>query len=426
MIIFAAGMGVPKPREAELQLAASRRLFSFAARDDTKVRIRIFRELQEEIMNIWLSGMVGGWKERERAIQRTYSYLLLPFFMKEKAGMMTRLSVKAENDQQRKENAMAPKVELFLDSGAYSAWAQGITIDIQDYIDFVKEHERDLALYAVLDVIGDAEGTLKNQKIMEKAGLNPLPCFHFGEDLKYLKMYVKEYEYLALGGLAAMGSKPQMFDFLDKAFDIICDKDGYPKIKIHGFGVTSLRAMKRYPWYSVDSTSWLLTARMGFMLVPHKLPNGDWDYLETLPGKTTRKVAVSSVSPAAATSDGHFSNLSKQWQAESLEWADLHGIKMGKSRFKKVSPGYALQEGEKWAGAPGVGEFEDEPEFGTPKKATGKAKDKEYVEIVEEPGLCNDYVARDIINAMYFKELESKFPKWPWSWPRPAMQGFGF
>lgn len=362
MRIFAAGMGVPHKREKEAQIAATRRLYSFAAKDDTVGRLRIFRE----------------------------------------------------NDMAQK------KVELFLDSGAYSAWMQGISIDIQEYIAFIKEHERDLALYAVLDVIGDAEGTLKNQRIMEEAGLSPLPCFHFGEDLSYLERYVEEYEYLALGGLAAMGSKPQMFDFLDKAFDVICDKEGMPKVKVHGFAVTSLRAMKRYPWFSVDSTSWLSTARMGFMLVPHKLPNGDWDYLETQPGRSTRKVAVSSISPAAGATDSHFSTLSKQWQAESLEWIAQHGLTMGKSRFKRVEPGYQLGENEKWVGAPGVGEFEDDHEFGTSKKKACP-KNREYVEIIEEAGLCNDYVARDILSALYFKELESKFPEWPWRWKRPAM-----
>lgn len=313
------------------------------------------------------------------------------------------------------------KVELFLDSGAYSAWKQGTPIDINNYITFIKEHIRDLSIYAVLDVIGDAKGTLRNQKIMERAGLNPLPAFHFGSDFKYLKYYLAHYDYIALGGLASMGASPEMFDFLDQCFDIICDKQGFPTAKIHGFAVTTLKAMKRYPFYSVDSTTWLLMARMGFMILPAKKPDGTWDYLEETPGKTTRKVGVSSLSPSAGIPDAHFSTMSKQWQAEALEWIEQHGLKMGVSSFKKVEPGYELKEGEKWAGDLGVGENDEEYEFGNkPKRAA--ATDKKYVEIIEEPGLCNDYVARDIINALYFKELETHFPKWPWAWKRPKMQ----
>ena len=315
------------------------------------------------------------------------------------------------------------KVELFLDSGAFSAWSQGVDIDIQDYIAFIKQHEKLLSVYAVLDVIGDAEGTLRNQRIMEDAGLAPLPCFHFGEPCKYLEQYVQDYDYMAIGGLAKMGGRAEMFQFLDKAFDIICDSKGIPQIKVHGFAVTNLRAMKRYPWYSVDSTSWLMTARMGCIRVPHKLPGGGWDYLEELPKKATRKIGVSSISPSSGEPDSHYCNISRQWRKEVDEWLDMHGISMGRSRFSKVKPGYELQEGERWAKQPGVGDCDTQQEFTTvPEEKTNK----DYIEIVEEPGLCNDYIARDVINAMYFKELESKFPKYPWAWQRPRLRGFGF
>ena len=38
------------------------------------------------------------------------------------------------------------KIELFLDSGAFSAWTQKVEINIQDYIEFIKEHEKLLDL----------------------------------------------------------------------------------------------------------------------------------------------------------------------------------------------------------------------------------------------------------------------------------------
>lgn len=314
------------------------------------------------------------------------------------------------------------EVELFLDSGAFSAWNQGVTIRVEDYISFVKKYRKSISLYAVLDVIGDAEGTWRNQKIMEDAGLCPLPCFHFGEPLKYLERYVREYDYIAIGGLAKKGARPEMFEFLDRCFDVICDDKGMPQTRVHGFAVTSLKAMRRYPWYSVDSTTWLLVSRMGSILVPYKLSSGEWDYLETLPGRTTRKVAVSTISPISGVPDMHISTVSSQWQAEVSEWLEAHDTRLGRSRFKRVKPGYQLQENERWAKAPGVGELEEAEEFAnTPGKVV-----KEYVEIIEEPGVSNDYVERDIINAKYFKELEAHFPKWPWAWKRPALRGFGF
>jgi len=143
----------------------------------------------------------------------------------------------------------------------------GVHIDIHEYIKFIKENKDIISVYANLDVIGiggkqpnrlTAEKTLENQRIMEKAGLNPLPCFHFGEPVEFLQYYVKNYDYLAMGVAGNTGTK--LIPWLDECFSkYICDNKGFPKVKVHGFAVTSLQLMLRYPWFSVDSTSWVVT-----------------------------------------------------------------------------------------------------------------------------------------------------------------------
>lgn len=55
------------------------------------------------------------------------------------------------------------KIELFLDSGAYSAWSQKTKINLKKYIKFIKENEDVIDVYSNLDVIGSPEGTWKNQ-----------------------------------------------------------------------------------------------------------------------------------------------------------------------------------------------------------------------------------------------------------------------
>jgi hypothetical protein len=151
---------------------------------------------------------------------------------------------------------------IFLDSGAFSAMSQGVHIDIVDYIAFVKQNKSKIKVYANLDVIGNAEATLRNQEIMEKAGLNPLPCYHYGEDKKWLQMYCEKYKYFAIGGMVPYTRKPDvLIKFLDNCFNIIMK---YDKIKIHAFGIAgSLKLLLKYPFYSVDSTSWLQTAKFG-------------------------------------------------------------------------------------------------------------------------------------------------------------------
>jgi len=125
--------------------------------------------------------------------------------------------------------------ELFLDSGAYSAFTKGVKIDIQDYIRFIKRHG--VELYANLDDIKSHNKTLLNQKEMEKAGLNPLPVWHIYEPHSVLKWYVENYDYVALGhehGLKKI-SKNHYYSgsLLPMNFKEINEKQGYLIIDIN-------------------------------------------------------------------------------------------------------------------------------------------------------------------------------------------------
>ncbi len=138
--------------------------------------------------------------------------------------------------------------ELFLDSGAFTAWTKGVDIPIEEYCEFVKEADCDF--YSVLDVIGDDKATFENQKKMEELGTTPVPCFHYGDDWKYLEHYCEKYDFISLGGMVGKSTK-DLQPWLDKIF-----RD-YPNQKFHGFGMTREKLMERYPWYSVDSSSWI-------------------------------------------------------------------------------------------------------------------------------------------------------------------------
>lgn len=147
---------------------------------------------------------------------------------------------------------------LFLDSGAFSAHHSKAHIDLDDYIKFIKEHEKRLDVYAGLDVIGSAEETYTNQQIMEKAGLHPLPTFHFGEDFKWLDLYLNAgYKYIAIGGLVGKPNRPRCA-FLKRCFEKIPNN-----IKTHGYGMTSPKLIRLFPFYSVDSINWLMGEMRG-------------------------------------------------------------------------------------------------------------------------------------------------------------------
>ena len=142
-------------------------------------------------------------------------------------------------------------VELFADSGAFSAFTQGASIDIHDYIAWLQRWSHWWTAYANLDVIGNADATAVNQQVMEDAGLRPLPVFHTGTPFPVLDAMLDDYDYIALGGMVPyLGRKQILIPWLLKAFDMARGRGGY-----HGFGCGSWDLMRIFPWVSVDSST---------------------------------------------------------------------------------------------------------------------------------------------------------------------------
>ncbi len=149
---------------------------------------------------------------------------------------------------------------LFIDSGAFSAFTKKVFVNIDQYSYYLKNSNYDVG--AGLDVIGNAEETYKNCEYMEKQyGLKIMPTFHYGEDFEYLDKYCANHDYVAIGGIAQIGKQPQkLFPWLSKIFT------KYPKHKFHGFAVTGNRTLSAFPWYSCDSASWTIAASKGSII----------------------------------------------------------------------------------------------------------------------------------------------------------------
>ncbi|MDD5146820.1 MAG: hypothetical protein PHN39_03750 [Candidatus Pacebacteria bacterium] len=148
---------------------------------------------------------------------------------------------------------------LFLDSGAYSVFTGVAQVDLKEMIEDYKKLDF-ISLKCGLDVIGNAEETKQNCLKMREAGLDVVPTFHYGESFEYLKFYCDNFNYVALGGVAQLRSQSSLLiRWLDNCYSII--RDYVPKIKVHGFAITSYKLLLRYPFYSVDSTTWQSAAR---------------------------------------------------------------------------------------------------------------------------------------------------------------------
>jgi hypothetical protein len=161
-----------------------------------------------------------------------------------------------KNKKDKVKQLISNGYDIFLDSGAFSAMNSGKEINIDEYCKYIKEVGA--VYYASLDVIGDANATLINLEYMiDNYKLNPIPTFHMGSKIEDLKPLLK-YDYIALGGLVFSSG---IMHHCDEVWHYILTNK--PKLKVHGFGLTNIELMARYPWYSVDSSSFQGCRRFG-------------------------------------------------------------------------------------------------------------------------------------------------------------------
>lgn len=155
------------------------------------------------------------------------------------------------------------RVDLFADSGAYSAATTGATVNLPEYAAWLRHWAPLLTVQATLDVIGDHEATAANTARLQDAGCEPLPAFHVGEPWHVLEQLCAAHAYVALGGMAlhAVGSSKQraLMAWLVKCFRIAAATGTV----FHGFGVTSTGLVRDLPFYSLDSSSYTLGKRWG-------------------------------------------------------------------------------------------------------------------------------------------------------------------
>jgi hypothetical protein len=159
-------------------------------------------------------------------------------------------------DEALAESFPGQPIDLFFDSGAFSAWSQGNPVNLGEYAAWLHKYEQLFTVYANLDVIQNAEATWQNQQWLERDGLKPLPVFHVAEDWRYLDRYLERYPYIALG---IGGQNPRAL----MPWLVQCFKRAKGRAVYHGFGIMAWEVLKAFPWYSIDSSSWGQGFRFG-------------------------------------------------------------------------------------------------------------------------------------------------------------------
>jgi hypothetical protein len=263
------------------------------------------------------------------------------------------------------------------------------------YIAFLKKFGPHLDAYSNLDVLFNGDLTYRNQQYLESKGLHPIPVYHLSDDIKWMKLYLsKGYDYIAIGGITP-NPTPTILPALDRLFSsLLCDSKGMPRAKYHGFAVTGQKLMIRYPWYSVDSTSWAMSGAYGQIMIPERGKGDKYNYLK-------RRLTIAVTSRRHGIVSGHYTELAPSKKHYVDEYLASLGLKYGKSTTRYENPDYEPNTKKK-----------EQIISNTLKE--GKHKGKVCVETVIEDGVRNNLVHRTYTNIVFYLRLSESLPKWPW------------
>lgn len=164
---------------------------------------------------------------------------------------------------------------IILDSGAFSVWSNGGTVSLTDYANFAHEFVSRLPGIEVnvvnLDVLpgkwgfvptkqeiaDSAEKGWQNMLYLESLGLKVIHVFHQHEDFAILDKLRYHSDYIGISPANDVSMEEKLL-WLNKVFLRIRGS-----VKTHGFAVTGHKQLFGYPFYSVDSSSWVTPARFG-------------------------------------------------------------------------------------------------------------------------------------------------------------------
>lgn len=154
---------------------------------------------------------------------------------------------------------------FLLDSGAFT-YLNKKTGDvdwlkyIEQYADFIKKYNVDLFFELDIDSVIGLPAVERLRDILEaRCNKKCIPVWHKSRGLDYWKMLTQKYDYVAIGGIVTKEIKPSEYDVFLSLLAIANSNN----CKVHALGFTNLIGLKKYPFYSVDSTSWLSGNRFG-------------------------------------------------------------------------------------------------------------------------------------------------------------------
>lgn len=154
---------------------------------------------------------------------------------------------------------------FLLDSGAFTFmnnFKGKVNWDeyIEKYADFINQNNIKYFFELDIDaVVGLKEVERLRNKLEKLTQKKCIPVWHKSRGLEYWKKITKEYDYVAIGGIVFKEIKPQDYKYFKPLLEIAKKNN----CEVHGLGLNNYNAIKKYRFYSVDSTNWLSSSRFG-------------------------------------------------------------------------------------------------------------------------------------------------------------------
>lgn len=146
--------------------------------------------------------------------------------------------------------AIGPDAVLLIDSGAFTAHSTGKPISLKAYSEFLLRWQGTYSAAVTLDVIGDPVRTRTNTHALRALGCNVMPVHTIGAPLAEFDAAVREYGYVAVGGMVGT-AKVSQAAYLAALTRRAREQGG----SIHALGVGRPKLLRQVRPYSADTST---------------------------------------------------------------------------------------------------------------------------------------------------------------------------
>ena len=250
-------------------------------------------------------------------------------------------------------------------------------------------------LFVTVDAIRNPKKSFEIHRFFyQEYGIWTIPVIHFGASLKDADRYLeqKPCDFLGIGSGSRLTSFRTYVAWADIIFRHLCPASNkfLPTVRTHGFAMTDFKLMVRYPWWSVDSATWVKLGAYGWMLVPHWKAGG-WRFdIQPLLINVSRR-------------DGKLSRL-RMTHRRHVKAAAGHR----RGRHIDSSAPASFETVERWLKALGI-----------PLGKYDRAGN------ITEIGAVSDGTVRGLANLCYYKIFEETLPTWPFPLDKKIREASG-